>query len=111
MRIIISGFIKMFERILVGQHMNEGLKHYDVVIVGAGPSSIFTAYELIKISPEKKILIIEKGKSVHKRNCPIPVLNRCVKCKPYCDITTGFAGVGAFSDAKLSYMIAKLKRS
>ena len=82
--------------------MNGSLKHYDVVIVGAGPSGIFTAYELTKISPEKKVLIIEKGKSVHKRNCPIPVLNRCVKCKPYCDITTGFAGAGAFSDAKLS---------
>lgn len=82
--------------------MNGDLKHYDVVIVGAGPSGIFTAYELTKISPEKKVLIIEKGKSVHKRNCPISVLNRCVKCKPYCDITTGFAGAGAFSDAKLS---------
>ena len=82
--------------------MNGSLKHYDVVIVGAGPSGIFTAYELTKISPEKKVLIIEKGKSVHKRNCPISVLNRCVKCKPYCDITTGFAGAGAFSDAKLS---------
>ncbi|MDV4151680.1 FAD-dependent oxidoreductase [Clostridium sp. AL.422] len=75
---------------------------YDIIIVGAGPSGIFTAYELSKISPEKKILIVEKGKSVHKRNCPIPVLNKCVKCKPYCNITTGFAGAGAFSDAKLS---------
>ncbi|GAA0109356.1 MULTISPECIES: NAD(P)/FAD-dependent oxidoreductase [Clostridium] len=75
---------------------------YDVVIVGAGPSGIFTAYELSKINPEKKILIIEKGKSVYKRYCPIPKLNKCVKCKPYCNITTGFAGAGAFSDAKLS---------
>lgn len=82
--------------------MSENIKSYDVVIVGAGPSGIFTAYELSKISPEKKVLIIEKGKSVHKRNCPIPIINKCVKCKPYCDITTGFAGAGAFSDAKLS---------
>lgn len=77
-------------------------KNYDVIIVGAGPSGIFTAYELSKIHPEKKVLIIEKGKSVHKRYCPIPQLNKCVKCKPYCNITTGFAGAGAFSDAKLS---------
>ncbi|AYE34358.1 NAD(P)/FAD-dependent oxidoreductase [Clostridium septicum] len=77
-------------------------KKYDVIIVGAGPSGIFTAYELNKIHPEKKILIIEKGKSVHKRSCPIPIINKCIKCKPYCNITTGFAGAGAFSDAKLS---------
>lgn len=76
--------------------------NYDVVIIGAGPSGIFTAYELTKIHPEKKVLIIEKGRSVHKRYCPIPKLNKCVKCKPYCHITTGFAGAGAFSDAKLS---------
>lgn len=82
--------------------MNFKKEKYDVIIVGAGPSGIFTAYELAKISPEKDILVIEKGKSVHKRNCPIPQLNKCVKCKPYCNITAGFAGAGAFSDAKLS---------
>lgn len=82
--------------------MNMLKNKYDVIIVGAGPSGIFTAYELTKISPEKKVLIIEKGRSVHKRYCPIPKLNKCVKCKPYCNITTGFAGAGAFSDAKLS---------
>lgn len=82
--------------------MNKELNKYDIVIVGAGPSGIFTAYELTKIAPEKKVLIIEKGKSVHKRNCPIPQLNKCIKCKPHCNITTGFAGAGAFSDAKLS---------
>ena len=77
---------------------------YDVVIVGAGPSGIFTAYELSKINPEKKILIIEKGKSVYKRYCPIPKLNKCVKCKPYCNITTGFAGAGEFLMQSYLYM-------
>lgn len=78
------------------------LNKYDVIIVGAGPSGVFTAYELKKINKDKKVLLIEKGKSVHKRYCHIPKLNKCVKCKPFCDITTGFAGAGAFSDAKLS---------
>lgn len=82
--------------------MSNNSSKYDVVIVGAGPSGIFTAYELNKIHPEKKVLIVEKGRSVHKRNCPIPQLNKCIKCKPHCNITTGFAGAGAFSDAKLS---------
>lgn len=76
--------------------------HYDVVIVGAGPSGIFTAFELIKQNSNKKILIIEKGVSVSQRYCPKEKTQNCVHCKPYCHITTGFSGAGAFSDGKLS---------
>ena len=77
---------------------------YDVIIVGAGPSGVFTAYELIQLglNKEKKILLIEQGKSVKKRNCPIEKVGKCVKCKPYCSITSGFSGAGAFSDGKLT---------
>ena len=76
--------------------------NFDVIIVGAGPSGIFTAFELKKINSKKNILIIEQGKPVGKRICPISNLKKCIKCKPFCNITTGFAGAGAFSDAKLS---------
>lgn len=75
---------------------------YDIVVVGMGPSSIFTAYELIKLNTNKKILLIDQGKRVEKRHCPIPEKNVCVKCKPFCNITNGFSGAGAFSDGKLS---------
>ena len=75
---------------------------YDVIIAGAGPSGIFTALELIRADKEKKILLVEKGKSVSKRHCPKEELKKCVNCKPYCSITTGFSGAGAFSDGKLS---------
>jgi uncharacterized FAD-dependent dehydrogenase len=75
---------------------------YDVVIVGAGPAGIFTALELIRLNANKKILIIEKGLPVEKRSCPKTKTKRCVQCKPYCHITTGFSGAGAFSDGKLS---------
>ena len=74
---------------------------YDVIIVGAGPSGIFTAYELMKNRSELKVLLIEKGRSIEKRICPKRTLGRCVDCKP-CSITTGFAGAGAYSDGKLS---------
>lgn len=74
---------------------------YDVIIIGAGPSGIFTAYELIKQNKDISILMIEKGKSIEKRVCPKRQTNKCVGCKP-CSITTGFAGAGAFSDGKLS---------
>ena len=74
----------------------------DVVIVGAGPSGIFTALEMIKRGSKQRIIIVEKGLAVEQRRCPKAITGRCVNCKPYCHITTGFSGAGAFSDGKLS---------
>ena len=74
----------------------------DVVIIGSGPAGIFTALEMVKRGSSKKITIVEKGQSVEKRHCPKDKTRRCVSCKPYCHITTGFSGAGAFSDGKLS---------
>ena len=74
----------------------------DIVIVGAGPAGIFTALELVRKKSRKKILMVEKGNPVQGRRCPKNVTGQCVNCKPYCHITTGFSGAGAFSDGKLS---------
>lgn len=78
------------------------MEKYDVIVVGMGPSSIFFAYEMVKLNKNKKILLIEQGKRVEDRNCPIEKIGKCVKCKPFCNITSGFSGAGAFSDGKLS---------
>ena len=75
---------------------------YDVIIVGAGPAGIFTALELVRQKSDKKILIVEKGRRIDRRSCPKEKTKKCVSCKPYCHITTGFSGAGAFSDGKLS---------
>ena len=77
------------------------MQKYDVIIIGAGPSGIFCAYELIKEKKDLKILMVEKGRPIEKRMCPKRTTKHCVGCKP-CSITTGFAGAGAFSDGKLS---------
>ena len=74
---------------------------YDVIIIGAGPSGIFCAYELTRQKPDLKVLMLEKGRSIEKRQCPKRKTKVCVGCQP-CSITTGFAGAGAFSDGKLS---------
>ena len=78
------------------------MKHYDVIVVGAGPSAAFLAYEMIQLDKTKKVLLIEQGKKVEDRNCPIEKLGKCIHCKPMCNITCGFSGAGAFSDGKLS---------
>lgn len=74
----------------------------DVVIIGAGPAGIFTALEMLRCGTKKKIVIVEKGQPVEKRRCPKSQTEKCMNCKPYCHITTGFSGAGAFSDGKLS---------
>ena len=74
----------------------------DVVIVGAGPAGIFTAYEMLTLGSKKKIVLVEQGVPIEKRRCPKSKTQKCVNCKPYCHITTGFSGAGAFSDGKLS---------
>lgn len=74
----------------------------DVVIIGAGPAGIFTALEMIKKNSKKKIIMVEKGKAIENRHCPKSITGKCMNCKPFCHITTGFSGAGAFSDGKLS---------
>ena len=74
----------------------------DVLIIGAGPAGIFTAVEMLRRGSRRHITIIEKGRDIEHRRCPKEQVGHCVSCKPYCNITTGFSGAGAFSDGKLS---------
>ncbi|MBE6617101.1 MAG: FAD-dependent oxidoreductase [Ruminococcaceae bacterium] len=75
--------------------------NYDVIIIGAGPGGIFSAYELIQNKPEFKIAVFEAGHALDKRHCPIDgvKVKSCIKCKS-CSIMSGFGGAGAFSDGK-----------
>ncbi len=77
------------------------MTHYDVIIVGAGPGGIFTAYELAKADSGLKVAVFELGYPLNKRKCPIDgkKIKSCVKC-PTCAIMSGFGGAGAFSDGK-----------
>ena len=75
--------------------------NYDVIIVGAGPGGIFTAYELAKADRWLKVAVLELGKPLDQRRCPIDgvKVKSCVRCKT-CSIMSGFGGAGAFSDGK-----------
>lgn len=86
-------------------------KNYDVIVIGAGPAGIFTCYELIINKPTIKLLLIDKGHDIYRRNCPIlekkitkcpPASNKkdFAGCLPACSITNGFGGAGAYSDGK-----------
>ena len=75
--------------------------HYNVIIIGAGPGGIFSAYEMIHRNNNIKIAVFEAGHALEKRHCPIDGdrVKSCIKCKS-CSIMSGFGGAGAFSDGK-----------
>ncbi|MEG6520516.1 NAD(P)/FAD-dependent oxidoreductase [Desulfotomaculum sp. 1211_IL3151] len=89
------------------------MNQYDVIVIGAGPAGIFTCYELASKAPHLKVLLVEKGKDIYKRVCPI-LQKKVVKCppptekkdyagcRPACAITNGFGGAGAYSDGKFN---------
>ena len=74
---------------------------YDVIIIGAGPGGIFSAYELLRLDPSIRVAVFEAGHTLSRRRCPIAEgrVKACVGCKP-CSIMSGFGGAGAFSDGK-----------
>ena len=74
---------------------------YDVIIIGAGPGGIFSAYELVKLQPTLKVAVFEAGHALDKRHCPIDgnKVKSCIGCKS-CSIMSGFGGAGAFSYGK-----------
>lgn len=74
---------------------------YDVLIIGAGPGGIFTAYELMERRPDLKVAVFETGHPLNRRKCPIDgeKVKSCIHCK-CCSIMSGFGGAGAFSDGK-----------
>lgn len=75
--------------------------NFDVIIVGAGPGGIYSAYELNRLRPELKVAVFEAGHALEKRHCPIDgvKVKTCIGCKS-CSIMSGFGGAGAFSDGK-----------
>lgn len=77
------------------------MKNYDVIVVGAGPAGIFTALELDRLAPERKVLVVDSGNAIAHRACPARTTGTCAHCAT-CSIMNGWAGAGAFSDGKLS---------
>jgi len=75
---------------------------YDVIVVGAGPAGLFSAYYLCENSG-LRVLVIDKGKTPQNRNCPMTEMDTCQRCKP-CNILSGVGGAGLFSDGKLNYI-------
>ena len=76
----------------------------DVLLIGAGPAAIFSAYELVSKKPNLKVVMVETGRDIYKRHCPIDgeKIKNCISCD-VCSIMRGFGGAGAFSDGKYNF--------
>ncbi len=76
------------------------MKTYDIIIIGAGASGVFMSYELARLNTDARILMIDKGAVLEKRQCPIKAgAKNCLKCSP-CHIMNGYGGAGTLSDGK-----------
>ena len=84
--------------------MNE---RYDVAIIGCGEAGIYAGYELMRRNPELKVVVLEQGRDIYSRSCPIVAgkVKDCIQCK-VCDTMCGFGGAGAFSDGKFNFTTA-----
>lgn len=105
MALLIFTNIVKFVKLCLGDNMK-----YDVIIIGAGPAGLFAAYELITKNKKLKIALLDKGKRVADRFCPMNKNKTpCLNCNP-CRILSGYGGAGTFSDGKLNF-IPKLGKS
>lgn len=79
----------------------------DVAVIGCGEAGIYAAYELTQQNPGLKVLVLEQGRDIYSRSCPIVAgkVRSCIQC-PVCDTMCGFGGAGAFSDGKFNFTTA-----
>ena len=81
--------------------------NYDVMILGTGEAGIYAAYELALKCPSARVLVVDKGADISRRQCPIVAgkVRACVQCR-VCGTMCGFGGAGAFSDGKFNFTTA-----
>jgi len=79
----------------------------DAAVIGSGEAGIYAAYELKRQNPSLKVLVLERGRDIYSRSCPIVAgkVRSCIQCK-VCDTMCGFGGAGAFSDGKFNFTTA-----
>ena len=58
-------------------------------------------YEFTKVDTDLKVIMIDKGNPIQRRNCPIKTgkVENCIGCEP-CNIMNGYGGAGTLSDGK-----------
>ena len=81
--------------------------NYDVMVLGTGEAGIYAAYELALKCPSARVLVVDKGADIYRRQCPIVAgkVRTCVQCR-VCGTMCGFGGAGAFSDGKFNFTTA-----
>ena len=67
--------------------------NYDVMVLGTGEAGIYAAYELALKCPSARVLVVDKGADIYRRQCPIVAgkVRTCVQCR-VCGTMCGFGG-------------------
>ncbi|MFG3701599.1 NAD(P)-binding protein [Micromonospora sp. NPDC047620] len=77
----------------------------DVVVVGAGPGGLACAHTVVRQSPGRRVLLLEAGRGLRNRPCPVDRGLRCTGCAGICNVISGFGGCVHYGDGvKLSLL-------
>lgn len=81
---------------------SSSISRYDVICVGGGPANLALAEDLTTRGKGATVLLLDLGRTVDSRRCPLASHAVCPPCK-LCHAVHGVAGAGAYSDGKVSF--------
>lgn len=76
----------------------------DVVVIGAGPAGLSCVIKLLDKGFSGSIILIDQGRKLKSRICPVDSGNHCNSCGGTCNVISGIGGCLHYGDAaKLSW--------
>lgn len=82
-----------------------GAEYFNVAIAGAGPAGLACAHAVVAAAPAARVLLLEAGRPLLRRPCPVDRGRACTGCAGICNVVSGFGGSMHYGDGvKLSLL-------